>query len=80
MIIEYIIANDRGDHLAKSTFDNRNSAQRRQFALRARVAWEDGHAVITRRAPTKEITAVFMNESAPIAVITRHTIAALGKD
>lgn len=49
MIIEYIIANDRGDHLAKSTFDDSNSAQARQFALRARVAWEDGHAVITRQ-------------------------------
>ena len=62
MIIEYIIANDRGDHIAKSTFDDSNSAQRRQFALRAKVAWEDGHAVITRRAPP-EITLISYNEA-----------------
>lgn len=49
MTIEYLIALEDGTTVVSGTFDAEDPAQRARFARRAMQAWEDGHAVITRK-------------------------------
>jgi hypothetical protein len=49
MLIEWLITDAAGREIAASEFNEGSPKGRNQFAARAREAWRDGHAVITRR-------------------------------
>lgn len=50
MVIEYLIARDDGKQIVAGTFDSSDREAQRRFAARAKEAWADGHAVITKAA------------------------------
>lgn len=49
MTIEYLIALEDGTTIISGKFDAEDPVARSRFARRAKEAWEDGHAVITRK-------------------------------
>lgn len=48
MTIEYLVSKPNGDKVSVGKFDSENATQRRDFAMKAKRAWESGYAVITR--------------------------------
>lgn len=48
MTIEYLIARADGSKIVAGQFDTEDRDAQRRFAMRAKEAWKDGHAVITK--------------------------------
>lgn len=50
MTIKYLIATEDGREISSGEFNSEDRDAQRRFARRAKQAWEDGHAVITKAA------------------------------
>jgi hypothetical protein len=48
MTVEYLVAKPDGSKVSGGKFDSESATQRRDFAMKAKRAWESGYAVITK--------------------------------